>query len=61
VREASGRSGRSDRSSGQQCSDEQAGALEEISLEEAKTQFETNFCGVVRMIKAALPLMRQQK
>ncbi len=40
---------------------ELAGALEELSLDEAKTQFETNFFGVVRMVKAVLPLMRQHK
>src|SRR5262245_34910867 len=31
---------------------ELAGAIEELSLDEAKGQFETNFFGVVRMIKA---------
>jgi NAD(P)-dependent dehydrogenase (short-subunit alcohol dehydrogenase family) len=40
---------------------ELAGALEELSSEEATAQFETNFFGVVRMVKAALPVMRQQK
>ncbi len=40
---------------------ELAGALEELSAEEARAQFETNVFGVVRMVDAVLPLMRRQK
>jgi NAD(P)-dependent dehydrogenase (short-subunit alcohol dehydrogenase family) len=40
---------------------ELAGALEELSPEEAAAQFETNFFGVVRMVNAILPSMRQQQ
>jgi NAD(P)-dependent dehydrogenase (short-subunit alcohol dehydrogenase family) len=40
---------------------ELAGALEELSLEEARAQLETNFFGVVRMVDAVLPLMRRQQ
>lgn len=40
---------------------EQGGAVEEVSLDEIRAQFETNFFGVAKMVKAVLPSMRKQK
>lgn len=37
------------------------GALEDISMEQIKQQFETNLFGAIRMIKETLPIMRKQK
>ena len=37
------------------------GAIEDISIQEAKKQFETNFFGAIRTIKEVLPSMREQK
>ena len=36
------------------------GALEEATLEQVKNQFETNYFGAIRTIKAVLPAMRAQ-
>ena len=38
-----------------------AGSVEDTSIEEARTLFETNFFGIFRVCKAALPAMRQQQ
>ncbi len=37
-----------------------AGCLEDVSMDELKAQFETNFFGVIRMIQEISPTMRKQ-
>lgn len=39
----------------------QSGAVEEVTLEQARAQFDTNYFGLVRMIQAVLPTMRARK
>ena len=36
------------------------GPVEEITTQEVKKQFETNFFGIIRLIKAIVPIMRKQ-
>jgi NAD(P)-dependent dehydrogenase (short-subunit alcohol dehydrogenase family) len=38
-----------------------AGAVEDTPIDHAKAQFETNFWGAVRVVQAALPVMRRQR
>ena len=37
------------------------GALEDLGMDEIKTQFETNVFGLIRTTQAVLPIMRSQK
>lgn len=37
------------------------GPVEQLSIKEFKEQFETNFFGVIRIIKEVLPIMRRQR
>jgi NAD(P)-dependent dehydrogenase (short-subunit alcohol dehydrogenase family) len=37
------------------------GALEQISMDEIKEEFETNFFGIIKLIQKVLPLMRKQR
>lgn len=38
-----------------------AGAIEEISYDDMKAQFETNFFGAVKVMKSVIPIMRNQR
>lgn len=37
------------------------GAFEELGMDEIKQQYETNFFGVIRVIQAVIPIMKEQK
>lgn len=37
------------------------GCLEDLSMDDLKAQFETNFFGIVRTLQAVIPIMRKQK
>lgn len=37
-----------------------AGAVEDVTVEESRRQFDTNFFGAVRVLRAVLPVMRRQ-
>jgi NAD(P)-dependent dehydrogenase (short-subunit alcohol dehydrogenase family) len=37
------------------------GAIEDVDFEDFRTQFDTNFLGVVRLTRAALPVLREQR
>jgi len=38
-----------------------AGAIEEATIQQAQDEFDTNFFGIVRMVKGVLPTMRKQR
>src|SRR5918911_2174115 len=38
-----------------------SGAFEDLAMDEIKTQYETNFFGLIRTTQAVLPIMRRQK
>lgn len=38
-----------------------AGAIEDATVQQAQAQFDTNFFGIVRTVKAVLPIMRERR